>query len=735
MGSRIPGSLSRIPGSGSGRSAGGSGGALEFRTADILELDRNTSGHITVADLPPSGRLVLNGRASSGANVRILFGADNLGLAARIFEYAKHHQVDGVVAVPAELLSEGPTGRALLACDSYEASLRRVDPAHLFDTLLAHVDPKIHVFQGGLRGAGAEPAVYPIVNEAGAIELRPASYDGKKLYVYVPADEEAAIAELQRVKGAKPEYQAIEVVPLAREESRSFTQRMVLRFDRPGVLWCSTRSAAVPELEDDAYLVPGARFGIEAYYHDARINAPGARSTIEALIADQAAGRVTGAASEVADPGRREEAERVLSAIRGTVNLFVNQLRALGKVLNGNHTVYLGRSQPPCLTTCIREVDRAWSALHPDDPGQAALRARWVAWATDAAIQEYREVWTRPPRLDPTTGLSRYVDEAPSQAPEELSGHYQGLDWKPDDLKADAAIREHGWDSHVGALALVGPERGEIRQHRLLPVCLNSLLYRYERDLAELCRQQRRTADAEDFERRAATRKDTMNRLMWSEEHALFTDLLEVPGAAPRHNGYEDLRAFAPLWAGVVEPGSRRAQRMVERIDDFMRKGGPAAATRAAWEEARALNPDYVERCQWGHADLGWPIATYETAEALRAAGYTDKADEIAYRWCWAVQRLMEQQGGLQYSAAGGFEAPILEKMDVTHVRAGGVANMGYGNQGAGDEGEGGGFRWGYDAFKLLARGLPERLRALLGRGTDPDLVFRSERLSSLGGP
>lgn len=689
------------------------GGAqlVEVEAAQLRGLDRNGSGHVTIADLPLDGRWRLEGRTPAGAKVVLELDGASVGLAARLFEYVKHHRLEGVVPLSTTLLTEGPTQRALLACDSYAASLRRVDPAHLLDTLLAHVDPKTKVFAGGLRDPGGAPGHFPVVAPDGRVVDRPAHYDGRTLYVYVPAHEEAVIAELRRRIDLDPKYQAIAVEPLTLSQAQGFEERMALRFDRPGVIWCSTSCPLLPELQDDGYLVPGARFGIEAYYHDARINAPGARSTIDALIA-------RGGADD------RAAALGVLSAIRGTVNLFVNQIHAVGKVMNGNHTVYLGRSQPPCLTTCIKEVAASWALLHPGDPVEAQRRETWVRWATAAAEKEYREIWMSAPRLDPQTGLSRYLDEAPSQAPEEQAGHYEGLHWSADDLRADAAIREHGWDSHVGALAMVGPERGQIRQHQMLPVCLNSLLYRYERDLVELLEGQGKAENAEVYRTAAEQRRQTMDRLMWNEERGLYFDLLELPGGSLRKNGYEDLRSYTALWAGLVEPGSRRAQKMAARIVDFMRPGGLATATRESWDAAFALNPEFTERCQWGHQHLGWPIATYETAVALRGAGFNEEADQIAYRWCWAVQSEMERQGGLQYSRQGGFEAPILEKMDVTHLSAAGLAEVGYGNQGAGQEGEGGGFRWGYDAYKLLARSLPPPLLEALARGTDPELVF-----------
>lgn len=683
-------------------------GALRVPTRAVQALDRDRSGHVTERDLPADGApLRLQGTDATGQVHELFIGPESIGLAARLFEYTRRHASGEVVELPPALFAESPTDRVLLAADSYAASLRPSDPKRMLETLLAHPDPKVRTFAGGLVDESGQPRSYPVVTPSGAIEDRTAAYDGRKLHLYVPAHETGVLEALAAERARNPAYANVELTPLDKDSSRDFETRMALRFDRPGVLWASTRCPRLPELADDAYLVPGGRFGVEAYYHDARINLPGARSTLEAQL----------------EAGRRDDAERLLSIMRGTTNLFVNQILAVGKVLNANLTVYLGRSQPPCLTTCIKETLAAWKQLAGDDPAELEKASTWARWATEAAVAEYREVWTAPPRLHPETGLSRYVDEAPSQAPEEEPAHYAGITWTKDDLAADAAIREHGWDSHVGALALVGPEAGKIRQHRMLPVCLNSLLYKYERDLAELHRGFGDEAEAKGWTERAEARRETMQRLMWNEVSGLYSDLLELPGGRLRQNGYEDLRGLMPLWAGLEPPSSRRVARLVERVDDFMRPGGVATATRASWERAHTLNPEFTERCQWGHRDIGWPIVTYETVEALRQAGQDAKANEIAYRWCFAVQREAERSGGVQFSRLGEYEAPVMEKMDVVGGGKDGAASVGYGNQGAGHEGEGGGFRWGYDAFKLLVRGLPSGLQRALAAQIEPDLV------------
>jgi neutral trehalase len=709
--------------------------SVRFQIRDVLDrLDRNTSGHVTIDDLPRRGGLKLKGKDERGRPIVLRLGAKQVGLAARIFEYTKRFASDagGWISIPRAILEETPTARALLACDSYASSTRTMDPKQILDELVLHPDPKLGIFAGGFRDPDGRPRSYRVVAPDGSLQIRQAKYDGSKLHLYVMEEEDEVRARLEATKEAGGDrLRNVRIERISKRALADHETRMKLRFDEPGVLWVSSRSPAVPHIRDDAYFVPGApgaRYGVEAYYHDGRINAPGARSTIGALIAR-------------GDDASRAEAERVLSLLRGTTNVFVNQIGSFGKVLNANLSVYASRSQPPGLTTCIKETYAAWLELAGGDQGRIYDANKWLAWAVKAAKQEYETVWTAPPRVDPLTHLSRYVDEAPSESPEEAPEYYADRDWDAEAIHADGSIREHGWDSHVGALALVGPDKGRIRQHRMLPVCLNSLLYKYEVDLADLSKTLRDPEGEKSWRAKSVERKNTMDRLMWNEDSGLYTDLLVPPGAKDKSeylkNGYEDLRAFMPMWAGILgklessEPPTiedrRKQRKMVDRVRDFMRRGGLAAATKASWDEAHALNPAYVERCQWGHKDIGWPIATYETVVALRNVGEHGLADEIAYRWCWMVQREMDRSGGLQYSKEGEFEAPITEKMPVSDLGIGGIAEVGYGNQGKGKEGEGGGFRWGYDAYKLLQRSLPKSLADSLANQRDPDLVFSNK--------
>src|ERR1022692_2852386 len=95
---------------------------------------------------------------------------------------------------------------------------------------------------------------------------------------------------------------------------------------------------------------------------------------------------------------------------KGMVENFFFEIEHYGGVLNANRTYYLGRSQPPLLSSMILalyEADKA--AGHPD--------LQWLEKAYGFAAKDYKQ-WNREPHLAGDTGLSRYFDEGEGPVPE-----------------------------------------------------------------------------------------------------------------------------------------------------------------------------------------------------------------------------------------------------------------------------------------------------------------------------
>src|SRR6516164_2687195 len=205
---------------------------------------------------------------------------------------------------------------------------------------------------------------------------------------------------------------------------------------------------------------------------------------------------------------------------RGIIENFFYEIENYGAVLNANRAYYLTRSQPPFLTSMIMAQYAADKNAGRDDK-------KWLARAYDFAQRDY-ELWTKPPKLAGDTGLARYFDVGEGPVPD-IADHpeyYAAIaDWllkhpdvkydppayiaptlkegigpdlavplcdkKPcanahevkmsaDFYKGDRAMRESGFDPSFRW----GPFDGST--HHYAPICLNSLLYKAEMDLAEM---------------------------------------------------------------------------------------------------------------------------------------------------------------------------------------------------------------------------------------------------------
>jgi alpha,alpha-trehalase len=305
------------------------------------------------------------------------------------------------------------------------------------------------------------------------------------------------------------------------------------------------------------------------------------------------------------------------------VENFLYEVENYGKVLNANRTYFLTRSQPPFLTRMILNVYRR-------RPDRAWLRG------TIPAVEKYYRFWNEAPHLTPQTGLSRYYDFGEGPAPEVVSDerdpqgrtHYDRVkefyrthevadydvnkfyDHARDELtpafyKGDRSMRESGFDPSNR----FGPFSADITSYN--PVCLNSLLYAYERDAAEIMRELGRRRDAGAWDARADARRERVNRLMWDEREGLYYDYNFEKREVRR---YPFVTTFYPLWAGIATP--RQAARVAANLRMFERAGGLLTSTN-------------VSGSQWD-APYGWAPTQLIAVEGLRRYGYGAEADRVS---------------------------------------------------------------------------------------------------------
>src|SRR5947209_10855451 len=106
-----------------------------------------------------------------------------------------------------------------------------------------------------------------------------------------------------------------------------------------------------------------------------------------------------------------------------------------------------------------------------------------------------------------------------------------------DYYKGDRSMRESGFDVSFR----FGPFGAET--HHYAPVCLNTLLYKNEKDLEQISRWLGRNAEVKKWAERAQARKKLISRYLWNEKLGLFVDFNFVSG---QQSSYRYATAFYP---------------------------------------------------------------------------------------------------------------------------------------------------------------------------------------------
>ena len=453
---------------------------------------------------------------------------------------------------------------------------------------------------------------------------------------------------------------------------------------KPGLLALAMQEYTDPEtwqteLQGEPFVVPGGRFN-EMYGWDSYMESIG-------LIVD----------------GCVDLAESM-------VRNFCFSIKHYGKIFNANRTYYLGRTQPPFVTDMVLRV---YDKIQHEHYAIGFLRE-----AILAAIKEYYSVFVCPPRLDPTTGLSRYYPEGLGVPPETEATHFSHVlepyaykygmeysDFVDAYNRADGTISESELDEyflHDRAVRESGHDtsyRLERVAANLATIDLNSLLYKFETDIAKTIRThfkdklvipaeycstahgmkpgQDETAAA--WDRRAKNRKRAVDRYMWNEEKGMYFDYDTVK---KEQTTYETATTFWALWCGVATP-HQAAALVIKALPKFEAFGGLVSGT----EESRGVIGIDRPARQWDYPFVskfsppeiyqtdrfqGWAPEQILAWTGLRRYGFEEEAERLAYKWLYMVTKAFVDFNGI-----------VVEKYDVTRPIDPHKVDAEYGNQGS----------------------------------------------------
>jgi alpha,alpha-trehalase len=488
-----------------------------------------------------------------------------------------------------------------------------------------------------------------------------------KPVLYLPAgfQEPSDVAEMQRECGVKVEW-----LPPITHKSGS-----------PELDWL--QPAGLLYLQNK-YVVPGGRFN-EMYGWDSYF-------IIRGLLRDKR-----------------------LDLARGMVDNFFFEIEHYGAVLNANRTYYLTRSQPPFLSSMVMAVHEAQEAVGNDD------RA-WLQTAYDNVKRDY-EMWTQDPHLAGSTGLSRYYDLGQGPAMEALQDEndiyrrvaayflfyptvppLEGLEaevpdgrasggvysvrvcstaephsceperrikLEPDYYKGDRSMRESGFDISFR----FGPFGAFT--HHFAPVCLNSLLFKTERDLETMSRVLGKNVEAARWGALAEARRRAVQKFLWDERQGLFSDYNFDTG---RKSDYGYATTFYPLWVGLASDEQARA--VMQNLHLFEQPGGLAMSLRQS-------------EGQWDYP-FGWAPIQLLAIEGMRHYGYKADADRVSTEFLSTVLQNFERDKTIRE------KYNVVTRSSETQVTAGYSANVI-------------GFGWTNATFLELLHSLPPEKASHLG--------------------
>ena len=507
--------------------------------------------------------------------------------------------------------------------------------------------------------------------------------------IYVPATDAIGSAYFEALKSHFPK---LEVVTLPAIISADYVKSIN---KTPGIL-----ALAIHNQKGVPFVVPGGRFN-EMYGWDSYFEGVG-------LLID---GRI--------------------DLAKGMVDNFCYQIEHYGKILNANRSYYLTRTQPPFLTSFIKEVYEA-------DP---SIGKQWLTTVLKTAILEYETVWMVQGQRLTENGLNRYFAQGIGIPPETEEGHFKDVlnsyankhelsVQEFTESYQSGAIQEPELDmyfTHDRSLRESGHDtswRLDNRCAHLNVVDLNSLLYKCETDIAYLIdtyfEGDFQNGTTAQWTEKAERRKGLMNTYLWNKEAGQWFDynfkehsdaeVYAEPGrsANAEPSNFESASNYFPLWAGLCDP-DQALKMVVNLFSQLKEKGGIAGSSRAMHSKV----PEGAAQRQWDYPN-GWAPHQMMIWRGLLDYSFEREAQELVYRWLWMISR-----------NAVDYNGTIPEKYDVVACTHKVYAE--YGNVGTEfDYISTSGFGWMNASYQYGLSILNSELRNKLDQLIDPDTLFGS---------
>jgi alpha,alpha-trehalase len=488
----------------------------------------------------------------------------------------------------------------LLACPAL-AFERPAPPQVLFGDLYADVELG-QVFPDSKEFADATAKSPPPEIVALYHARKPNSLEGLKRFVVTHFDLPAEASTPQAPSEQVPIRRHIDALwtLLTREEPIVPPYSSLLPLSRP-------------------YVVPGGRFR-ELYYWDSYFVMLG-----------------------LEESGRRDLLEDMAKN-------FADLMDTYGHVPNGTRTYYLSRSQPPFFFEMV-------ALLSPQDPAAAfarylpELKTEYAYWMEGANELKAGQAHRHAVALEDGSILNRYWDD--SDAPRDESYREDvvlaaATPRPPQEMFRDIrAGAESGWDFSSRWFA-DAQTMAAIDTTEIIPVDLNAIMFGLENAIRAGCERAGDPDCAQDFAKRAATRRAAIDRFLWDPSRGVY---LDYRWTQKQRIDHITAATLYPLFTRVAsEDQAVAVAKAVEK--ELLKPGGIVTTTLMTGQ-------------QWDWPN-GWAPLQWIAVEGLTSYGQNQLAETIACRWMVNVSRVYRLTGKLveKYDviaanqAGGGGEYP-----------------------------------------------------------------------------
>jgi alpha,alpha-trehalase len=376
------------------------------------------------------------------------------------------------------------------------------------------------------------------------------------------------------------------------------------------------------------YVVPGGRYR-ELYYWDSYFT----------MVGLQASGRD--------------------DLVADMVENFSGLIDRYGHIPNGSRTYYLSRSQPPFYAAMVE--------LQAENDGVAVLIRRlpqlereYAFWMDGAEKAAAGTTFRRVVRLPDGTLLNRYWDDQATPRDEgwveDIATAQQSQRAPPEVFRDLRASAESGWDFSSRWLA-DGRTLATIRTTEILPVDLNSLLYKLETTIARGCKAAKRRDCVDRMSAQAAARQRAVLRLMWDEKLGAFVDY-----------DWRNRRKMEQVTAATAYP-------LFADLADDEHAHRVAVTIRATLLMPHGLATTTVETGQQWDAPNGWAPLQWIAIDGLRRHGEKKLAADIAAGWVaenarvyCSTGKLVEKYNVRDAGAGAGGEYPVQDGFGWTNA-------------------------------------------------------------------